>query len=221
MFASEFERDSRALLNRSVVKCFTLIELLIVVAIISILAAIAVPNFLEAQTRSKVSRTATDLRSIATALEAYRVDSNTYPCVGNVHAPQCSDLLISFYQRLCCVTTPVAYITALPHDPFAVPGKSAGEGNGHPLPFTDETYCYAPGNFYFNHGVMETSTEYTRSLFSLAGRGPDCAICFGNLCVAHPRAIKSAAYVRGVYDATNGTISAGDIFRFGGTAAFN
>lgn len=47
---------------------FTLIELLIVVAIIAILALIAVPNFLEAQIRSKVSRAKSDLRSIATAL---------------------------------------------------------------------------------------------------------------------------------------------------------
>ena len=58
---------------------FTLIELLIVVAIIAILAAIAVPNFLEAQTRSKVSRVKADQRSITTALESYVVDTNKYP----------------------------------------------------------------------------------------------------------------------------------------------
>ncbi len=60
-------------------KGFTLIELLIVVAIIAILAAIAVPNFLEAQVRSKVSRVKSDQRSLATALEAYYVDNNLYP----------------------------------------------------------------------------------------------------------------------------------------------
>ena len=60
-------------------KGFTLIELLIVIAIIAILAAIAVPNFLEAQTRAKVARVKADQRSLATGLEAYYVDNNRYP----------------------------------------------------------------------------------------------------------------------------------------------
>src|SRR5436189_4132025 len=55
---------------------FTLIELLIVVAIIAILAAIAVPNFLEAQMRAKVAASFANIRSTATGLEAYRVDNN-------------------------------------------------------------------------------------------------------------------------------------------------
>ena len=55
---------------------FTLIELLIVVAIIAILAAIAVPNFLEAQVRSKISRAKADMRTEVVALESYRVDYN-------------------------------------------------------------------------------------------------------------------------------------------------
>jgi len=60
-------------------KGFTLIELLIVVAIIAILALIAVPNFLEAQTRSKVSRCKADMRSLATGMESYVLDWNQYP----------------------------------------------------------------------------------------------------------------------------------------------
>ena len=59
-------------------RAFTLIELLIVVAIIAILAVIAVPNFLEAQTRSKVSRVRADHFALATALEAYRVNEMGY-----------------------------------------------------------------------------------------------------------------------------------------------
>ena len=65
-------------------KGFTLIELLIVVAIIAILAAIAVPNFLEAQTRAKVARCKTDMRTVVTALESYHIDNNKYPeCADN------------------------------------------------------------------------------------------------------------------------------------------
>lgn len=60
-------------------KAFTLIELLIVVAIIAILAAIAVPNFLEAQVRAKVARVKSDHRTFALAVESYRVDNNAVP----------------------------------------------------------------------------------------------------------------------------------------------
>jgi prepilin-type N-terminal cleavage/methylation domain-containing protein len=60
-------------------QAFTLIELLIVVAIIAILAAIAVPNFLEAQVRAKVARVKNDHRTFALAVESYRVDNNDIP----------------------------------------------------------------------------------------------------------------------------------------------
>jgi general secretion pathway protein G len=66
-------------------KGFTLIELLIVVAIIGIIAAIAIPNLLNAIDRGKQKRTMADLRSIGTASEAYAVDNNHYP-VGNLGA---------------------------------------------------------------------------------------------------------------------------------------
>src|SRR5205823_5824534 len=68
--------------NAKYQSAFTLIELLVVVAIIAILALIAVPNFLEAQTRSKVSRAKADMRTVAVAVEAYCVDNNQYPTPG-------------------------------------------------------------------------------------------------------------------------------------------
>jgi type II secretion system protein G len=96
---------------------FTLIELLIVVAIIAILAAIAVPNFLEAQTRSKVSRAKADLRTLGTAMEAYAVDQNHYPpdWDSNVHGVFLPKGEWKTYANL---TTPVAYISSPPLDPF-------------------------------------------------------------------------------------------------------
>jgi general secretion pathway protein G len=60
-------------------KGFTLIELLIVVAIIGIIAAIAIPNLLNAIQRGRQKRTMADMRSIGTAVEAYAVDNNFYP----------------------------------------------------------------------------------------------------------------------------------------------
>jgi type II secretion system protein G len=79
---------------------FTLIELLIVVAIIAILAAIAVPNFLEAQTRAKAGRVRAELRTIATGLESYHLDNAAYP------------LNDGFFNVLpTSLTTPIAYLT--------------------------------------------------------------------------------------------------------------
>jgi type II secretion system protein G len=60
-------------------KGFTLIELLIVVAIIGIIAAIAIPNLLNAIQRGKQKRTMADMRAIGTAVESYAVDNNHYP----------------------------------------------------------------------------------------------------------------------------------------------
>jgi len=79
---------------------FTLIELLIVVAIIAILAAIAVPNFLEAQVRAKIARVQSDMRTIATGLEAYSTDHTDYPPNDG-----------RFSAVPIQLTTPVAYLT--------------------------------------------------------------------------------------------------------------
>jgi len=64
-------------------KGFTLIELLIVVAIIGIIAAIAIPNLLNAIQRGRQKRTMADMRSVGTAVEAYAVDNNAYPAGGS------------------------------------------------------------------------------------------------------------------------------------------
>src|SRR5687768_10005284 len=122
---------------------FTLIELLIVVAIIAILAAIAVPNFLEAQTRSKVSRAKADMRSLATGLEAYRTDYDAYPSghPNNLSRRPSSIAQIPQHEILEKISTPIAYMTS-GHlkDPFKAQSRSGVidpvTGNSTPTGFT-------------------------------------------------------------------------------------
>ena len=87
---------------------FTLIELLIVVAIIGIIAGIAIPNFLGARTKARVTRAFADMRALADALESYSVDNISYPADLDALTPD--------------------YITNLPKDPFGtaeVPGQTS------------------------------------------------------------------------------------------------
>lgn len=120
---------------------FTLIELLIVVAIIAILAAIAVPNFLEAQVRSKVSRSKSDVRSMATAVESYAVDYNRPP-LGASEINSAYTLNPTSFPAWWSVrnnrmlwmwsqfTTPVAYINSIPKDVFVEKGGNVNKAGG-------------------------------------------------------------------------------------------
>ncbi len=85
---------------------FTLIELLIVVAIIGIIAGIAIPNFLGARTKARVTRAFADMRALADALEMYYVDNTTYPAVPDEEGDPIPGL------------SPT-YMTSQPNDPFS------------------------------------------------------------------------------------------------------
>lgn len=94
-------------------QAFTLIELLIVVAIIGILAAIAVPNFLNARIRAMVSRTQADLRTLVSAFEAYAIDNSIrYPPDFNCGAAPIPKESCTYNL----LTTPVSYIGTIPRD---------------------------------------------------------------------------------------------------------
>jgi prepilin-type N-terminal cleavage/methylation domain-containing protein len=62
--------------SRSYRQGFTLVEIMIVVAIIALLASIAVPNFLRARKRSEASKILEDLRQIDNATDEYAIENN-------------------------------------------------------------------------------------------------------------------------------------------------
>lgn len=200
-------------------RAFTLIELLIVVAIIAILAAIAVPNFLEAQTRSKVSRVKADLRTVATGLEAYAVDSNHYPLNDGCY----NVLPIS-------ISTPIAYLTSTTFtDPFTekeVVTKSCGP------PELAKYYTYTQPVTLEEYNTLASQGAPTPPVegIDMPGLNAGCIGRYGKwrLVSNGPDRIYSQSGVLAgpwnpnpgvllgadiMYDATNGTISFGNVLR--------
>ena len=214
-------------------KAFTLIELLIVVAIIAILAAIAVPNFLEAQTRSKVSRAKADMRTLATGIESYAVDNNVYPPLvaknspwltgggGAINGPSC------FYagtagvsSRYLWITTPISYLTSVFRDPFINERVRFALSADTLLPIAEyDTYDYVDArSLSLNSTILGSNQQRGYAACSgaswhIVGTGPDRINAFGGGQSNYTAAVRRSGVD---YDPTNGTLSVGDVVRFGG-----
>lgn len=205
---------------------FTLIELLIVVAIIAILAAIAVPNFLEAQTRSKVSRVKADQRSLATAIESYNVDNNIYP-PNDGWGAYGSQFRI---DRFGFLTTPISYMTAYPKDPFIAGPSIVGQSvSSHQYFVFDYRYSNPPTPpEYTSWGwiVRNAADNIDIKGCCVKSWGPDAGKSMSGTTLGDSGAewavygmdkVYPAGSWRGIwriYDPSNGTVSAGDVIRF-------
>ncbi len=186
---------------------FTLIELLIVVAIIGILAAIAVPNFLNAQTKAKLAKVQAEFQSIRSALATYQLDNNTFP----------HDGWRGFMRRpngWIGLTSPVSYInSASLHDPFKARFVLPGDQD----PGVDwSLYELSTGSH--NSGKFN---EMPLDDWMLNSIGPDSVFNQaggGGAAGDNTSSAMSYPFTNIVlrFDITNGLVSRGDIYAFMG-----
>ena len=92
---------------------FTLIELMIVVAIIAILAGILIPNFVNARSQAQTAACESNLRAIATALELYYADNQVYPTASGAAV-----------QPTLFTANGISYLSNTPKDPAAQNGNA-------------------------------------------------------------------------------------------------
>ncbi|MEW6237185.1 MAG: prepilin-type N-terminal cleavage/methylation domain-containing protein [Candidatus Omnitrophota bacterium] len=197
---------------------FTLIELLIVVAIIGILAAIAVPNFLNAQVRAKVARAKSEIRNVQSVLEQFFIDNNQYPPMntdktilrlqyrGLDSKPDDATINIAHVMigssrdaRRIYLTTPVGYISSLPFDPFRGDGAEYGYGYGS----NGQSY-YILTSYGPDSASDIKELEYTGARLDDRKKG------------GIRKADAKKYYLTDMeYDPSNGTSSSGDILRIG------
>ena len=172
---------------------FTLIELLIVVAIIGILAAVAVPNFLNAQLRAKIAKAESDMRSLDTALEEYRIDNNIYPRWADPNGTNRNPV----NRRLIPLTTPVAYMASVPQDPFidGPPGARIDESQHEEYVTYDYVDDWATVHY---QGATMLGNSFRCAEWRIASAGPDGTMTYGSIYS---------------FSASNGLRSPGDLVR--------
>ena len=184
------------------IRAFTLIELLIVVAVIGILAAIAVPNFLTAQIRAKTARAAAEMKTLADVLELYRLDHNEYPyfylCRWETRANPPFDEYGTWEQNryeLKVLTTPYAYLNPIPQDVF-----SPHMG----VMISDDSLERESGSWPYDYTSFKAFAKVNFRMstkgYVLKSRGPD-------------RMFNGGHYH---YAVTNGLVTPGDIIRYEG-----
>jgi prepilin-type N-terminal cleavage/methylation domain-containing protein len=213
-------------------KGFTLIELLIVVAIIGILAAIAVPNFLNAQIRAKVARCYSDMRAIVTSVKILQLDRNYLPIDGwdddteegrrilreefnGVGDFPEAERTTSHY--LAVLTSPISYMSSVPIDPFIskmTDESTRGFGSGY------TTYIYADVDPKIPGGNVEGANmgiaAFKSPIAEQHGISPLKVGEFGLLGLGPDGTAGSASGItseRGIpYNSSNGIQSVGDIY---------
>lgn len=182
-------------------RAFTLIELLVVIAIILILIAIALPNFLEAQVRAKITRMTAEHRTLMVSLESYRIDFKRYPrnWVQGVDSPDPANFMSPRGWGLGVLTTPNQYIKHVPFDLFRVP-------------YHTDYFNWGNNNGLQKNSFLAPTTGYKIDLYQLRSYGPDAA---PQLCtiVSTPPEPFPVTMMR--YSPTNGTVSPGDIIYWG------
>ena len=140
-------------------KGFTLIELMIVVAIIGILAAIAIPNFLKFQAKSKQSEAKTNLKAVLTAETSYFGEFNQYANFGTVNwSPVGTRQLFGYFITAAGApdidSSPVAYPGGANwggYDPgFTTINFTAGAAGNIDSDVTIDTWTITPENDLVN-----------------------------------------------------------------------
>ncbi|MBZ0257328.1 prepilin-type N-terminal cleavage/methylation domain-containing protein, partial [bacterium] len=205
----------------------TLIELLIVVAIIGILAAIAVPNFLNAQIRAKVARSYSDMHSTSTAIAIFNTDKgemlvdirdddnaegvkrieDDFAGVGlNGGAGNRNNMAV-----LAPLTTPVAYMSSLPKSPFVNSSLfTSNSGNNEAFGREgNDVYSYWDNDPEFVDGPNDWNLAALYNYVSNFSPWSYVLITFG------PSAgTDNTTNTLQPYQPSNGITSAGEIFLF-------